>query len=106
MHFWFTLRNNSFRKKAKEIILNTFYVSRQLEPPPKKLRKFGTIKRANHSVCFITAQLLAGASEKWSCIHLYQISLFSLKQSEIWYEINAMVSFDYDVLASCLSFSI
>ena len=45
---------------------------------------FGTVKRANHSVCFITAQLLAGANEKWPCIHLYQISLFSVKQSEIW----------------------
>ena len=50
----------------------------------KKPRKFGTVKRANHSVCFITAQLLAGANEKWPCIHLYQISLFSVKQSEIW----------------------
>ena len=56
----------------------------QLERPPKKPRKVGTVKRANHSVCFITAQLLAGTNEKWPCIHLYQISLFSVKQSEIW----------------------
>ena len=54
-------------------------ISRQLERPPKKPRKFGTVKRANHSVCFITAQLLAGANEKWPCIQLYQISLFSVK---------------------------
>ena len=64
--------------------LGSFHVSRQLERPPKKPRKFGTVKRANHSVCFITAQLLAGANEKWPCIHLYEISLFSVKQSEIW----------------------
>ena len=57
---------------------------RLLERPPKKPRKFWTVKRANHSVCFFIAQLLAGANEKWPCIHLYQISLFSVKQSEIW----------------------
>ena len=54
------------------------------ERPPKKPCKFGTVKRGNHSVCFITAQLLAGANKKWSCIHLYQISLFRVKRREIW----------------------
>ena len=31
---------------------------------PKNRENFGTVKRANHSVCFITAQLSAGANEK------------------------------------------
>ena len=50
---------------------------------PKIRENFEPLKEANHSVCFITAQVLAGANEKWPCIRLYQISLFSVKQSEI-----------------------
>ena len=46
--------------------------------------KLASWKRANHGWTIITVSFFTVANRKWRSIELYQISHFSVKQSEIW----------------------